>query len=304
MLTKFSTKNCSRGFTLIELLVVIAIIAILAAILLPVLAKAKFRAQVVNCTSNFRQWGVMVNAYAGDDPRSYFPNWPCAESGGNPTDVATAGAGDNFVNGLGNFGLSIQMFFCPVHQIDYTYANNWCEGYPLIKGPLANLNDLALFMGSSGVVPYGGRNYTGRSENGAYGKLYYEWWVPRYNTTTPPYPVADLFPASTFSTAQVPKSAGVPINPPWPSKATDLGAGQMPVVSDLAEVAPPTDHNVSDIPNIVDWGSNGLTWPEDDAHFYDGHLDSINVCYGDGHVDLHNKATIQWQYSAEAANFY
>jgi len=66
--------DMKRGFTLIELLVVIAIIAILAAMLFPVLSRAKQRAQGALCLNNGKQLMLAIHMYAGDSNDFYPPN--------------------------------------------------------------------------------------------------------------------------------------------------------------------------------------------------------------------------------------
>lgn len=95
----------SWGFTLIELLVVIAIIAILAAMLLPVLGKAKERAHRAKCMSNERQLGIAMLMYASDN-KEYLP-W-FAGDGTWLWDLARPAA-----DAIVNAGAQPRVFYCP-----------------------------------------------------------------------------------------------------------------------------------------------------------------------------------------------
>jgi len=124
----WSRDSVRRGFTLIELLVVIAIIAILAALLLPALSRAKLAAKRVHCASNLHQLGIALRLYVDE-----FKRYPAFYSAsGIPSARDYYWDAQTLPYAAGNKGV----FLCPgltLPRSEATVSNNWNEtmtGWP------------------------------------------------------------------------------------------------------------------------------------------------------------------------------
>ena len=117
MITRSAQK---RGFTLIELLVAIAIIAILAAILFPVFARARENARRASCMSNLKQIGLGFMQYTQD----YDEKWPLVYSYWNSTTLVW------WEDEVQPYIKSYQLFVCPSQDTPLSYGTYRPAGYP------------------------------------------------------------------------------------------------------------------------------------------------------------------------------
>jgi prepilin-type N-terminal cleavage/methylation domain-containing protein/prepilin-type processing-associated H-X9-DG protein len=128
---KQTKKTKFSAFTLIELLVVIAIIAILAGMLLPALAKAKQKAQRINCVNNLKQVGLSFRIFAGDNEDKY-PMKAANNAGGTAGNLNTTTMTYSHYAVLSNELNTPKVVACPsddrnAHS-NFVHAANWAVG--------------------------------------------------------------------------------------------------------------------------------------------------------------------------------
>ena len=152
------------GFTLIELLVVIAILALLAALLLPALARAKDHAKRIQCVSNLKQIVIGFRVFALDR-EGYFP-WHSSPSDGGTYGPAAGQSWNNYLAASNEMDTP-KILRCPSDTATKATAFNWSSATDGFANSANRGNALSYFTGIDGYeqIPVtfiaGDRNITG-----------------------------------------------------------------------------------------------------------------------------------------------
>ena len=162
------------------------------------------------------------------------------------------------------YGITVPMWFCPVRPQAFDIANATCQAET--GHDIRDLMDLEIAMGYPGA-PLGASQH--------------DIWIPRYVGAG----TSSLYPQVWNYVLGFPNlNANEAYQ--WPSRTIDIPVSKAPILSD----------------RVVGTSTNLLQATE--GHPVNGHVDSVNVLFGDGHVDLHKSSVMKWRWKGNFYTFY
>ncbi len=170
------------------------------------------------------------------------------------------------ISAMQPYGLTVPMWFCPARPSNLDNATQTFQSRTGSSRAIANLDDLKV------AVAYPGSDF---------GVIYHDVWIPRYEATGP----SSLYPQVINPILGKPNVNANEIYQ-WPSKTTDATVTKAPILSD----------------RVIGTSTNLAFAAE--GHTVNGKVDSVNVLYGDGHVDLHKSSVIKWRWKGLFYTFY
>jgi prepilin-type N-terminal cleavage/methylation domain-containing protein/prepilin-type processing-associated H-X9-DG protein len=166
------------------------------------------------------------------------------------------------------YGLTVPMWFCPTRQLQFQGANEWFRENTKDNRPISTVADLNEFH---------------RRAFGSFAILFHSWWVPRQAGGSTWFPSPPNVRSTRGQEPHLHEDG-------WPLRPTDAQAAHQPILTDRCNHAVTRGR-----PSINNAG---------EGHPFQGKIMSVNLLYGDGHVETRPRAQLKFRYSGNWHSFY